>query len=166
MRTMSALRYLDIVLVAITAPVAVLLGAPALGTLVGEVVEQRRLADSSLPADNQNLAASPTHTSEEALQRLLLAPPPKEPGGPALGRRTATMVTECGGVHTKPTGSSQCHGRATICPRASPDRPVGRLRREVWPTSSRPAASHDVSYCDPWPWAFGLLGRADWIRCS
>jgi hypothetical protein len=32
---MTLLRYLDIVLVVITAPVAVLLGAPALGTLVG-----------------------------------------------------------------------------------------------------------------------------------
>jgi hypothetical protein len=32
---MNLLRYLDIVLVVITAPVVVLLGAPALGTLVG-----------------------------------------------------------------------------------------------------------------------------------
>jgi hypothetical protein len=31
----TLLRYLDIVLVVITAPIAVLLGAPALGTLVG-----------------------------------------------------------------------------------------------------------------------------------
>jgi hypothetical protein len=46
MRTMSALRYLDIVLVAITAPVAVLLGAPALGTLVGALawIVQRFIA--------------------------------------------------------------------------------------------------------------------------
>jgi hypothetical protein len=35
---MSLLRYLDIVLVVITAPVVVLLGAPALGTLVGAAV--------------------------------------------------------------------------------------------------------------------------------
>ena len=35
---MTALRYLDIVLVIITAPVVVALGAPALGTLVGATV--------------------------------------------------------------------------------------------------------------------------------